>query len=53
MPPAVARAGDGGRVTIAGFLETIKAFEACLRRGEVLGLSNIGGHDNDAGPVGA
>ena len=35
MPAAVAKAGEGGRVTFAGFLESIKAFEACLRRGEV------------------
>lgn len=51
MPTAVARAGEGGRVTFAGFLECIKAFEACLRRGEFLGLSSTGGNDNYAGPV--
>lgn len=51
MPAAVAKAGEGGRVTFAGFLESIKAFEACLRRGEVLGLSSIGRIGNCAGPL--
>lgn len=51
MPAAVAKAGEGGRVTFAGFLESIKAFEACLRRGEVLGLSSTGRNGNCAGPL--
>ncbi|CAM9171599.1 unnamed protein product [Ectocarpus sp. 8 AP-2014] len=51
MPAAVEKAGDGGRVTFAGFLESIKTFEACLRRGELLGLTSIGRNGNCAGPL--
>ncbi|CAM9952189.1 unnamed protein product, partial [Scytosiphon promiscuus] len=51
MPAATAKAGEGGSVTFAGFLESIRAFEACLRRGEVLGLSSIGRNGNCAGPL--
>lgn len=53
MPSAVARAEPGGRVTFFGLLECIKAFDACLSRGEMLGLSKIDSRANDAGPVGA
>ena len=51
MPTAVAKAGEGARVTFAGFLDSIREFEACLRRGEVLGLSSTGRNENCAGPV--
>lgn len=51
MPPAVDKAGEGGRVTFAGFLESIKTFEGCLRKGMILGVSSIGNNDNCAGPL--
>ena len=41
MPCAVEEAGEGVRVTFTGFLESVRAYEACLSRGQVLGFSKI------------
>ncbi|CAN0291510.1 unnamed protein product [Ascophyllum nodosum] len=42
MHSACAKAEDERKVTIKHFLEPIRAFEACLQKGVVLGLSNVG-----------
>lgn len=47
VPAICANAGDGGQATYADFFESIKTFEVCLQRGEMLGLSNLGQNHAD------
>ena len=51
MPCAEKEAGEGARVTFTGFLESVRAYEACLGRGEVLGFSKIECNPNFPGGV--